>query len=185
MYSWPISNAGQSGHTGPSSEISATWAIIFGKMPSTSSLRRVYSAVERPHWLITRTEYREFQGYHLGKPPKLGDLLSLDNLRWYPDIESRLTGLWVHFDPAIIERNGLTVELEHFPIYEHRLLALRLFMDQQTPRTLQQLWQDNRDSLAFYTFWGVIIFGGVSVILAAFSLALSVAQTVASYKILN
>jgi hypothetical protein len=55
-------------------------------------------------------------------------------------------------------------------------------MDTQEPRGLRQLWRDNRDSLNYFTFWGVIIFGVSSVFLALFSLAVGIAQTVASFK---
>jgi hypothetical protein len=57
-------------------------------------------------------------------------------------------------------------------------------MDNEKPRGFRQLWKDNRDSLNYYTFWGVIILGGLSVALALFSLAVSVAQTVASFQAL-
>jgi len=74
---------------------------------------------------------------------------------------------------------------DHFPVFEARLRQLRLHMDNQKPRGLRQLWRDNRDSLNYYTFWGVIIFGVLSVILAMFSLAVSVAQTVAAFRSLE
>jgi hypothetical protein len=58
-------------------------------------------------------------------------------------------------------------------------------MGSQKPRGLRQLWKDNRDSLNYYTFWGVIIFGLLSVFLGFFSLAVSVAQTIASFRALD
>jgi hypothetical protein len=35
-------------------------------------------------------------------------------------------------------------------------------MDSQKPQGLRQLWEDSRDSLNYYTFWGVITFSSVS-----------------------
>jgi len=58
-------------------------------------------------------------------------------------------------------------------------------MDSRKPRGLSQLWKDNRDSLNYYTFWGVIILGGLGVFLAICSLAVSVAQTVAAFRALE
>lgn len=72
-----------------------------------------------------------------------------------------------------------------FPVLENRLRQLRHYMDSQKPLTLWQLWKDKRDTLNYYTFWGVIFFGGLSVFLALFSLAVSIAQAVASFKALN
>jgi hypothetical protein len=57
-------------------------------------------------------------------------------------------------------------------------------MDSKQPQTLRQLWKDNRDALTYYTFWGVIIFGGLSVLPAFFSLTIGIAQTVAAFKTL-
>ena len=75
--------------------------------------------------------------------------------------------------------NKELVTYARFPIFETRLRQLRHYMDSQKPRGFRQLWKDNRDSLNYYTFWGVIIFGLLSVFLAFFSLAVSVAETVA------
>jgi hypothetical protein len=81
--------------------------------------------------------------------------------------------------------NGLPVSYDQFPLFETRLRQLRRYMDSQKPRGLRQLWKDNRDSLGYYTFWGVIIFGGLTVVLALFSLSVSVAQTVAAFRALD
>jgi hypothetical protein len=50
---------------------------------------------------------------------------------------------------------------------------------------IRQLWRDNRDSSNYYTFWLVVAFGLLSVTLAMFSLAVSVAQTWASFRALD
>jgi hypothetical protein len=77
------------------------------------------------------------------------------------------------------------VSYDRFPVFETRLRQLRHYMDSQKPQSLFQLWEDSRDSLSYYTFWGVIIFGLLSVFLAFFSLAVSVAQTVAAFRALE
>jgi hypothetical protein len=58
-------------------------------------------------------------------------------------------------------------------------------MDTQKPRGLWQLWRDKRDSLGYFAFWGVIIFGVSSLLLALFSLMEGIAQTLASFKSLG
>jgi hypothetical protein len=72
-----------------------------------------------------------------------------------------------------------------FTVFENRIRQLVYYMDTQKPQGFRQLWRDKRDTLNYYTFWGVIIFGGLSVFLALFSLAVGIAQTVASFRALK
>jgi hypothetical protein len=82
-------------------------------------------------------------------------------------------------------RHPEALSYSQFPLFETRIRQLVFYMDTQKPQGLRQLWRDKRDTLNFYTFWGVIIFGGLSVFLALFSLAMSIAQTVASFRALD
>lgn len=72
-----------------------------------------------------------------------------------------------------------------FPTYEHRLRILKAYMTSRKPRTFWEMWKDKRDSVQYYTFKGVIMLGAVSVVLALLSLAVSMAQTVATFQALN
>ena len=58
-------------------------------------------------------------------------------------------------------------------------------MDSQKPSGLLALWRDKRDSGQWHTFWLVCIVGGISIILALASLAVSIAQTAATFEALN
>ncbi|KAF7896367.1 hypothetical protein EAF00_006381 [Botryotinia globosa] len=82
-------------------------------------------------------------------------------------------------------QNKSELPYTHFGPLENRVRTLREYMDKQKPRGFRQLWMDSRDSFNYYTFWGVIIFGAVSVFLATASLAVSIAQTYASFKSLG
>ncbi|KAF5869760.1 uncharacterized protein Bfra_010960 [Botrytis fragariae] len=82
-------------------------------------------------------------------------------------------------------RNESEIPYACFGHLEHRVRILREYTDKQKPRGFRQLWRDSRDSFNYYTFWGVIIFGAVSVFLAMASLAVSIAQTYASLKSLG
>lgn len=82
-------------------------------------------------------------------------------------------------------QNKSELPYTHFGPLEHRVRVLREYMDKQKPRGFRQLWRDSRDSSSYYKFWGVIIFGAVSVFLATASLAVSIAQTYASFKSLG
>ena len=72
-----------------------------------------------------------------------------------------------------------------FGSYEKRLRVLRHYMDTSKPTGFRNLWHDRRDSLTYYTFWGVIVLGGLSVLLGLLSLLVGVAQTIAAFKALE
>lgn len=62
--------------------------------------------------------------------------------------------------------------------FEEQLRILKAFMDGKKPRTIGQLWKDARDATSWWTFWAVLFFGIVSILLAAGSLIVSIVQTV-------
>lgn len=76
---------------------------------------------------------------------------------------------------------GERVSYSQFPIYGDRLRELRAYMDNQKPKGLRALWRDRRNSNTYYTFWFVTIFGSLSIFLATCGLAVSVAQTWATF----
>jgi len=53
-----------------------------------------------------------------------------------------------------------------FPILGNRLLPLMQHLSQRRPRTWRELWNDKRDSASWFTFWAVLIIGGVGLMLA-------------------
>ena len=74
---------------------------------------------------------------------------------------------------------------DEFPVWGVRILALKLYMDQQRPSGLRGLWHDTRNIHAWWTFWAVLVFGVATLILTLISIGVSVAQTVASFKALE
>ena len=70
-------------------------------------------------------------------------------------------------------------------IFENRVRILKAYMDMQKPSGLRALWRDKRDSGQWYTFWLVSILGGISILLALASLAVSIAQTVGTFQALQ
>lgn len=58
-------------------------------------------------------------------------------------------------------------------------------MDERKPKGLKGLLYDNRDSLSYWTFWDVIIFGATSAILAFLAVVLSAVQTWATVEALH
>ncbi|KAE9379579.1 hypothetical protein N431DRAFT_553742 [Stipitochalara longipes BDJ] len=144
-------------------ELVRSWAILFAKGDGAKKS----SAMLQEHSMLSDMP-DALQNYlrdkHLGD---VGDLTTLYDRM------------------AETSSNKTPISYELFPIYQNRLRELRHYMDNQKPRGLRQLWKDNRDSLNYYTFWGVIVFGGLSLLLALLSLAMSVAQAVASFRALT
>ena len=63
-----------------------------------------------------------------------------------------------------------------FPILRSRLAILLRHLSNKRPRTWRELWQDNRDSASWLTFWTVLIFGGLGIILALLQAILQIIQ---------
>ena len=96
---------------------------------------------------------------------------------------------WMHISSLLeLSQSSSLSEMERYsayPIYGERLRELKAFMDKQRPKNLKQLVRDRRDTVGYWAFWAVIIAGGASIILALISIAVSSAQTVASFKALQ
>lgn len=63
-----------------------------------------------------------------------------------------------------------------FPNLGKRLLELQDYMNAQNAQNLIALWYDRRDILRFYTFWAVVVIGGVSVFLNFIQTVLTAVQ---------
>ncbi|PMD34321.1 hypothetical protein L207DRAFT_588921 [Hyaloscypha variabilis F] len=158
-------------------EITQPWAILF-RVSRNGKKRSIIHDQYAPLKYMPETLRRYLRDKHIGR--------EINSDGFYYVAEARPTSLEVVYE-HIVESSANKEPLlySQFPLFETRLRQLRHYMDSQKPRGLRQLWKDNRDSLNYYTFWGVIIFGVLSVVLAMFSLAVSVAQTVAAFRSLN
>ncbi len=77
--------------------------------------------------------------------------------------------------PKINERE--VYDLAHdFPVLRCRLVVLQRCLDVQKPRTWKELWQDKRNSAQWFTFWAVLILGGVGIFLTFLQVILQVVQ---------
>ena len=84
--------------------------------------------------------------------------------------------------PQLLGESETMRSFNHFPRFGTRLRQLKFYMDNQKSSGWYQMWKDKRDRAQHVTFWAVLIFGSVSIVLALFSLALSSAQTVAAFR---
>jgi hypothetical protein len=186
----------------PSDEILLSWAILFATSPLASQRNNDVAELGQPPVLElsnppnkglpltarVRGFFWDLAAFSRPKPrhnsyeryaPLAPHQGAVDTRFSRPHVDE---GYRAMIDAAL---NKESVAYNKFPVYESRLRELRYYMDSQKPRGLRQLWSDNRDSLSYYTFWGVILFGGMGILLAFFSLAVSIAQTVASFKALQ
>lgn len=79
------------------------------------------------------------------------------------------------YDGRLLEQSTYSSH-DDFPLLGHRLSKLQDFCLRQEPSQLRDLWRDRRHPLQWYTFWAVLVVGGLSIILAILQLAVGVAQ---------
>jgi hypothetical protein len=63
-----------------------------------------------------------------------------------------------------------------FPILQSRLALLNHYFSNKLPRTWKELWNDKRDSASWFTFWAVLIIGGIGILLALLQVILQIVQ---------
>ncbi len=63
-----------------------------------------------------------------------------------------------------------------FPILSARLADIDRFINSIQPNRISSLWEDKRDMLRWYTFWAVIILGGISLVVSLVQTALGAVQ---------
>ncbi len=164
-------------------ELYQSWAMLFATDQDLKKRTDEYDKLPRPQWMV-ESEHGEVlnDANNKSNSDLLTDYrnkhLGLNIGRWSQDSTS-------YHDILTPSLNKNLIPYAHFPVFETRLRQLRHYMDNQKPRGFRQLWYDKRDSLNYYTFWGVIVFGSVSVFLAMFSLAVSMSQTIASFRALE
>ncbi|KAK0942230.1 hypothetical protein LTR29_006161 [Friedmanniomyces endolithicus] len=163
-------------------EILRTWSFLLHPRHKSRfrSARKAYEMLETPSYL---KEYLEHLNptYKDLRLSELGDVIDAN-------LHVRSYDMQQHLNPSLRKYNATkrgVYAYGLFPTYQNRIYHLREYMDKKKPRGLIQLWKDNRDSLNYYTFWGVIIFGLTSVVLASLSLITGVVQTWASVKALQ
>lgn len=79
------------------------------------------------------------------------------------------------FETQLPERDSYVLSKD-FPILRSRLAVLAYHFSNKRPRTWKELWNDKRDSASWFTFWTVLIFGGIAIILAFVQVVLQIVQ---------
>jgi hypothetical protein len=69
-----------------------------------------------------------------------------------------------------------------FPVLKSRIAVLLRHLSTKRPRTWRELWRDKRDSASWFTFWAVLFFGGIGIILAFMQVILQILQVALQMK---
>lgn len=87
-----------------------------------------------------------------------------------PELMTRLT------------RQSNCFQVSDLPHFGNRLHLIQEYMRKHRPNRLKDLYRDRRDREKFLTFWAVILFGSLAVVIGIVQTILSAAQFVISYK---
>lgn len=69
------------------------------------------------------------------------------------------------FDDVLQEVDSYSSR-DDFPMLGSRLTVIQEFNLRQQPSKLRDLWRDRRNPLQWYTFWAVLVVGGLSIFLS-------------------
>ncbi|MCJ1441924.1 MAG: hypothetical protein MMC23_002416 [Stictis urceolatum] len=160
-------------------DIARTWTLLLGyrkHKDDTSELESILLPPELAAYNahVTRQRSRIPVPRRLRYAGSSGLLAPKLNSTRLPDIRDKLN--------LKVQPLPRSVPYDYFGRYEYRIRILRHYMDTRKPTGIRNLWHDRRDSLSYYTFWAVVVFGGTSMLLAAMGVALGVAQTIAAFK---
>jgi hypothetical protein len=79
------------------------------------------------------------------------------------------------FQGSLLEQGSYSSQ-DDLPFFGQRLANLQQFTRRQQPSKLADLWRDRRNPLQWYTFWAVLIVGGISITLSILQLLVGIAQ---------
>ena len=175
-------------------ELSLTYKFLFGSSEDIEvarKIRKLYGQQAAPAWITgfhsSERLVRSGLNQWFRRGHSLADYIDISNIDLSSDIGLHLTHTSIDAVSAVREYTYLTetTSYKQFPIFQQRIRILKYYMNQRKARSLHDLWRDKRDTLSWYTFWAVIIVGGVGLILTLASLSVSSAQTAAAFRALN
>ncbi|KAH6649418.1 hypothetical protein F5144DRAFT_479266 [Chaetomium tenue] len=159
------SNKMHDNHSSLHAEVLLSYRLIFGQRRGSRQLAKAALRLERKR---VADEYDELLDPLCAHPydHKLRDLPS---------------DLWPvtcrNFKGSLQEQSSYSSR-DDFPHLGQRLAKLQNFTRRQQPSELWDLWRDRRNPLQWYTFWAVLIVGGISIVLGVLQAVVGVAQLV-------
>ncbi|KAK3321972.1 hypothetical protein B0H66DRAFT_185456 [Apodospora peruviana] len=160
--SWPVGD-----------ELLETYSLLF-RSPSDIYIANLaeYGKMPIPEWV--RVLYGDETGVLSEHAAPTMSYLTRRPRPWLSDMEFHAQSL--------ANRIPVIQRFDSYPIFGDQLRMLKAYMDAQKPGGIVGLWRDNRDSMAWYTFWAVVFVGSLSLVLSFLSLIVSIAQTYSSFQ---
>ncbi|KAK4941379.1 hypothetical protein LTR10_018648 [Elasticomyces elasticus] len=157
-------------------ELSDTYSLLFrSRRDAYKENIREYGLLPVPQWL--RVCYGDEKG-------TLSERIARDMSWFLHPKRPRVSDIEYHLQNA--DKRLLPTQLfERYRIWGDRLRELKAYMDSQKPGGIRGLWADKRDSGQWYTFWAVLIIGGLGLLISFLGLVAGIVQAVASFKALN
>jgi hypothetical protein len=162
----------------------STWHDDFNR-PTNFSVRQMMQEILLSYHLIFRNESQARRNYRKVQRQKIKSIMP-QNLSIDPLLDV-LCG-YKDFSRSKIEAPIRTefTKATDFPVFTERLSAVQTYIMPKKPAKLKGLWNDRRDFNSWYTFWAVIGFGTLGVLLNLCQVALVAVQTayqIESYRL--
>ena len=154
-------------------ELMDTYNLLFRSKKNTEREDLIeYGLLPIPEWL--RVFYGDKNGPLSEKKAK--------NLSYFLQSKTQPMVGDMAFHLRCISPDKSTKLFNEYKIWGDRLRILKAHMDSQKPGGLRGLWEDNRDSLQWYTFWAVVIVGSFSLVLSFLGLIVGIVQAVGTFR---
>ena len=88
-------------------------------------------------------------------------------------------------DSPTVRLRSLTAEerqIDNFEYWHDRVVALKQVFDEARPANIRQLWYDRRQTHQWFTFWAVLLAGGVSTLLCLVQIVLGATQVWIAFR---
>lgn len=87
------------------------------------------------------------------------------------------SGNWPFLSSTSAPRSsGVYYLSRDFPMMQSKLDFLNTIIQHKEPRSFSQLWKDKRNTHQWYTFWAIIFYGTLGLVIALAQLAVAVIQ---------
>lgn len=156
-------------------ELSNTYSLLFRSRKDTYQANIAqYGLLPVPQWL------RVCYG---GENGTLPNRTAKDMSYFLQPKRARVSDIEFHLAEAN-NRLPPTQLFAKYVIWGDRLRQLKAYMDGQKPGGIRGLWVDKRDSSQWFTFWAVVIFGSIGLLLSFLGLIVGIVQAVGTFKAL-
>ncbi|KAI0448368.1 hypothetical protein F5B21DRAFT_127105 [Xylaria acuta] len=137
---------------------------------------RLLFSTKKAQMLFRKKEQRKISGVGGMHDPLLGILCGQSCEKGIRLLPPELwLETWRDVTGHLYDQDAYSTDTD-FPIFGTRLLELQTFSLSQKAGRLRDIWRDKRDTAQWYTFWAVLVIGGLALLVSLVQVALAVAQ---------